>query len=58
MQVAQIRASLIIVIPPAPGTSYICNKCGRSFANEVDLKSHSCPGPHKDSQIQMSAGIG
>ena len=45
------------VTPPPPGKTYQCRKCGRSFANEVDLKAHQCSGT-RERESQVTDGIG
>lgn len=39
----------------APGKTFKCSRCGRSFANEIDLKYHNCSGK---GMIDEATGIG
>jgi hypothetical protein len=44
--------------PPPPGKTYVCEKCERSFANELDLSNHECAGKPVSKNTQVSDGIG
>jgi hypothetical protein len=41
-----------------PGRGFTCPKCGRSFANEMDLKYHVCTGKKLSGKDLEPTGIG